>query len=460
MRIEYTPRYLKDYADIKDARAKKETDKVERIIGAANNFMELHKMLDIKKYPDLGGYRIRYSGKPEWRIRFELVDDLQTKEKVVKLQIVLPREKYQKFAHKPVNESIEKNTKIIITEKQLTMLKNAKIIKLTESQLKDIVVQKIMEATTTVTPKPILQKLLSIEKNATPTKSPNQVASRVDGSIWTYYANGRWESRDGKITDKPDDTGIWYFAGDNNYQIKDDYVYPNGKRNVYDKKTNKWHDVEQTKDQGLRNIQNLKYIDDNITITNDRKRAYRKWVDTDYFIFWEDGDFRYRFNDVNNKENQHEGTWKIIYGDADDDYIITLKNGQTFQYSKNLWTDPTKRTTPTYQNVSFKLDDVSSGKAVIKKGMKGPVVGELQKIMLELNMKISKTGKVDNTFGPIMDLSVRQFQGTNMPTGSKDGKVGKDTLKRMIEIRDYDGSEEEPEVDDSGANDTTQMTEV
>lgn len=124
MKIEYTPRYIKDYADIKDARAKKETDKVEKIIRIANNFMELHKMLDIKKYPDLGGYRIRYSGKPEWRIRFDLIEDEKTKEKIVKLQIVLPREKYQKFAFKSVNESIGRNLKMLISEKQLVMLKN------------------------------------------------------------------------------------------------------------------------------------------------------------------------------------------------------------------------------------------------------------------------------------------------------------------------------------------------
>jgi hypothetical protein len=124
MKIEYTPRYLKDYADIKDARAKKETDKVEKIIRIADNFMALHKMLDIKKYPDLGGYRIRYSGRPEWRIRFDLVEDPQTKEKLVKLQIVLPREKYQKFAFKSINESVKRYLKILINEAQLVMLKN------------------------------------------------------------------------------------------------------------------------------------------------------------------------------------------------------------------------------------------------------------------------------------------------------------------------------------------------
>jgi hypothetical protein len=144
-------------------------------------------------------------------------------------------------------------------------------------------------------------------------------------------------------------------------------------------------------------------------------------------------------------------------------FTVTMNDGRILVYTPQGGKSPVSITggkaqwkTPTVKT----LDDIKVGKGYLAKGMKGPIVGELQKIMLELNMKISKTGKVDNLFGPIMDLSVRQFQATNMPTGSKDGKVGKDTLKRMIEIRDYDGSEEEPEVDDSGTNDTTQMTEV
>jgi hypothetical protein len=105
MKIEYTSRYLKQYADIRDPRAKKETDKVERVIGAANNFVELHKMLDIKKYIAFDAYRIRYSGKPEYRVRFTLVDDsTNSKEKVVKLHLVLPREKYEKYAHTYLDE--------------------------------------------------------------------------------------------------------------------------------------------------------------------------------------------------------------------------------------------------------------------------------------------------------------------------------------------------------------------
>lgn len=109
MKIEYTSRYLKQYAEIKDSRAKKETDKVERLIGSANNFIDLHKMLDIKKYIAFDSYRIRYSGKPEYRIRFILVDDsTNSKEKVVRLLLVLPREKYEKYAHSYLDEDEEK----------------------------------------------------------------------------------------------------------------------------------------------------------------------------------------------------------------------------------------------------------------------------------------------------------------------------------------------------------------
>jgi hypothetical protein len=389
MRIEYTPRYLKDYADIKDARAKKETDKVERIIGAANNFMELHKMLDIKKYPDLGGYRIRYSGKPEWRIRFELVDDLQTKEKVVKLQIVLPREKYQKFAHKPVNESIEKNTKIIITEKQLTMLKNTKIIKLTETQLKDIVVQKIMEQGNwkdTIYKQPNIKRDLGYEKD--PDETP--IPMRRD---WWKSINNITKGED---TLAEDNTLVYFTTPGGKYEAN---FEPKGR--FYFSIFNKVTPIKNGEGKWAPNNQN------GVTVTMNDGRI-------------------------------------LVYTPQGGKSPVSITGG------KAQWKTPTVKT----------LDDIKAGKGYLAKGMKGPLVGELQKIMLELNMKISKTGKVDNLFGPIMDLAIRQFQATNMPKGSKDGKVGQKTLNRMIEIRDYDGSEGKPEVDDSGTNDTNQMIEV
>ncbi len=198
---------------------------------------------------------------------------------------------------------------------------------------------------------------------------------------------------------------------------------------------------------------------DEVVVGTNNDIAWFLTKDKKYYANFEPkGAFYFSDYEEDNKINSLTGTWvPNNFGGV----TVTLKDGRTLTYTPQGGRVP-KITggKPKYTKVSFTLDDVTSGKSVIKKGMSGPVVGELQKIMLELNMKISKTGKVDNIFGPIMDLSVRQFQATNMPTGSKDGKVGKNTLNRMIEVRDYDGSEDEPEVDDSGINDTNQMIEV
>jgi uncharacterized protein YlaN (UPF0358 family) len=124
MEIEYTARFLKDLKDINIARGKKDTDKVISLIKQAPDWQTLNKVLDIKKYNEgLGGYRIRYSNKPEFRIRFDLVDSDDKKTKKILLQIVLPREKYEKYAHRSINESTqERRMKIIISEAQYKMI--------------------------------------------------------------------------------------------------------------------------------------------------------------------------------------------------------------------------------------------------------------------------------------------------------------------------------------------------
>jgi hypothetical protein len=124
MKIEYTSRYIKDYSDVRDQRAKKDIDKVVNVIRTTDNFVHLFRFLDIKKYDSgLGGYRIRFSNKPEWRIRFDVLDDYEDKRnKIIQLQMVLPREKYEKYAHKSINEQIEDPIKIILTESQISRL--------------------------------------------------------------------------------------------------------------------------------------------------------------------------------------------------------------------------------------------------------------------------------------------------------------------------------------------------
>lgn len=103
--------------------------------------------------------------------------------------------------------------------------------------------------------------------------------------------------------------------------------------------------------------------------------------------------------------------------------------------------DETKKQSSSFTNTNLTLDDILKGKGSVKMGMKGPVVGEIQNILIKLNQsKVSNSGKADNVFGKLTDLAVKQFQGNNMSKGEQDGIVGQRTLKRMIELRDYDGS--------------------
>jgi hypothetical protein len=122
MEIQYTPRFLKLMSKIKDKRGRIETDKIIDKIKNANDFSELNQVLDIKKYV-VGGYRIRYSGKPEMRIRFSLIPDQEGNEKkVVELRWVGNREEYERISNKPLNESVKKKMVIIVSESQFQRL--------------------------------------------------------------------------------------------------------------------------------------------------------------------------------------------------------------------------------------------------------------------------------------------------------------------------------------------------
>jgi hypothetical protein len=107
---------------IKNSRGKEETEKVISKIQNAKDFSELNILLDIKKYI-VGGYRIRYSGKPEMRIRFSLLPNpLDETKKIIELRFVGTREEYEKIAHKPMNESKRSKRVIIINDSQFKRL--------------------------------------------------------------------------------------------------------------------------------------------------------------------------------------------------------------------------------------------------------------------------------------------------------------------------------------------------
>lgn len=122
MEIQYTPKFIKLMSKIKNARGKEETEKVISKIQNAKDFLELNNVLDIKKYI-VGGYRIRYSGKPEMRIRFSLIPNpMDETKKIIELRFVGTREEYEKIAHKPMNESVKKKRVIIVSESQFKRL--------------------------------------------------------------------------------------------------------------------------------------------------------------------------------------------------------------------------------------------------------------------------------------------------------------------------------------------------
>jgi peptidoglycan hydrolase-like protein with peptidoglycan-binding domain len=92
--------------------------------------------------------------------------------------------------------------------------------------------------------------------------------------------------------------------------------------------------------------------------------------------------------------------------------------------------DEKKKQSSDLISTNLTLDDILNGKGSVKIGMKGPVVGEIQKLLIAAGYKnISKSGKVDNTFGGRTKSMVVDFQKANGLNG--DGIVGQNTLPKL-----------------------------
>lgn len=121
MQIVYTPKFLRLMNKLKDKRSKEDTEKVIKKIESAKDFLELNNLLDIKKYV-IGGYRIRYSGRPEMRIRFSFISDSKGGPKdILELRWVGTREDYDKEL-KTIHESNIKKMRVVVTESQFQRL--------------------------------------------------------------------------------------------------------------------------------------------------------------------------------------------------------------------------------------------------------------------------------------------------------------------------------------------------
>jgi peptidoglycan hydrolase-like protein with peptidoglycan-binding domain len=285
-----------------------------------------------------------------------------------------------------------------------------------------------------------IKKLLGIDGSIKSTTDPNQAIERLGGGvIRLFYNDGNFISRKNNVNNANGQVkGIWYFVGNNNYQIK---IKIDGKTNVFDFKTNKTTTFEPPNP----NLQKLIDIDSNIDITRNSDMVVDKYFEngkTYYWIYWADGDWRGRTDRFDNKENQNIGTWKLI---SDDVYQITdTEYNEVWNSNDRKWVKIKKGAT--WRDVTFTLADVAAGKAVLKKGDRGPAVEELQKLMIQMNLsKVSKSGQPDGKFGKLTELSIRQFQG-EMKYGEQDGKVGKNTLNRMYYVYNYDPDKEVDDV--------------
>ena len=89
------------------------------------------------------------------------------------------------------------------------------------------------------------------------------------------------------------------------------------------------------------------------------------------------------------------------------------------------------------QTTDLTIDDIKNGKSVVKSGMKGPIVGKIQELLISAGYKnISKSGEPDNDFGSLTKGQVEKFQSDNTNDKGeplqKDGKVGPETIKALL----------------------------
>ena len=84
------------------------------------------------------------------------------------------------------------------------------------------------------------------------------------------------------------------------------------------------------------------------------------------------------------------------------------------------------------ESITYTEDDILNGVAKIKNCMKGDVVGKIQSLLKTCGFPyFSKSGRIDNIYGPRTEKMVMAFQELPNSGLSDDGVVGKDTYKKL-----------------------------
>lgn len=137
------------------------------------------------------------------------------------------------------------------------------------------------------------------------------------------------------------------------------------------------------------------------------------------------------------------GKWECIGSES---FSIISNNQQWLSSDKLSWVDIAEPTPDKssggsesqFKNTNLTIEDLKSGETV-SKGMRGSVIGEIQKLLIEAGYKdVSKSGEPDNLFGPLTKEQVEKFQSENKDDKGeqlkKDGIVGKKTITALLKL--------------------------
>lgn len=153
--------------------------------------------------------------------------------------------------------------------------------------------------------------------------------------------------------------------------------------------------------------------------------------------------------DIETKKIDSTGKWECI-GTAS---FSIISDGQQWISSDDLgWVDIAEPTTDpttdpitdpttggggfTWKDVNLTIDDLKSG-SIVAIGMRGPIVGEIQKLLIDKGYKnVSKSGEPDNLFGKLTKAQVEKFQSENKDDQGNqlkvDGIVGPKTIVALL----------------------------
>ena len=144
------------------------------------------------------------------------------------------------------------------------------------------------------------------------------------------------------------------------------------------------------------------------------------------YVFWDDGDFSVKEKDNLSGVSRFTGKWKCTA----DGFVIDTNDGDHYD-SKTGWVGVSKTGSggSTVVDTTLTGDELKGGKFV-KIGMKGKIVGDIQRLLIKLGYTdISKSGNPDDIFGRRTKASVEEFQRNNQV--KDDGAVGPETWPKL-----------------------------